>query len=315
MTAPLCPTEREAGVFYWLWMLRVLTLDQILRLQYYRSDAAKHSSRINLRKRLRALEAGGYLEGLPFRNEGKLEKVYYLGPAALSHLARYGIGQKRLYTPCAALAPPQLLHPLMVSECAVCVVESLRGTSVITPGLAPFEAPFYGTHVVENPRAKQHVKRFLTQEDVQAPGRRLRIRPDLVFALRLDDTARLYFLEADRGLEGARILAEKLEAYKTFFNLYGPLWMKYHPAVRDARVLVVFDTPQRAGVILRSLPDGAVCSGVSFAALPSLQRCNAVFDPIWMEKTSASSFPLIQLLPTDHPHKCAEVTHDDPRDL
>ncbi len=284
----LALTEGDVEVFRWLWMLRVMTLEQIRRVRYYQSNTGRLSSLDNVRKRLKRLWDAGYFAGDILLQTN--ERLYYLGSQALPALRDHlGIDQRRLYKPRAADTMQQLLHPLMVSECAVRFTEAIRRTDVETPELAPLWVSFYHTHAVGDARRKKHVERFVTQEDIAAPGHPepLRIRPDLVFALAKGADGRLFFLEADRGSEGPKEIAAKQLGYAHYqqaSNLEEPAryrWQRYGD-MRDFRVLFVTTHRRRVDLLRRYLREKPGFGLMAFATFEELKECDPVFEPIWV---------------------------------
>ncbi len=222
-------TDTDHELFRWLWMLRVLTLGQLRRAGYYQPEEDRVSSLHNVRKRLRRLWQKGYITGDTLLETR--ERIYFLDEPALPALRdRYGIEQQRLYRPAgSAQSLRQIHHALMVSECAVTVAESIRKSAIQLVDLPPLGMPFYHTHAVGDVRQKKHVERFVSQENLDVAGfdKPLRIRPDLVFALNQNSmgspVSRLYCLEADRGSESPREVAEKLRAYHHYAEYLDPM--------------------------------------------------------------------------------------------
>lgn len=282
----LALTDGDLDVFRWLWMLRVMTLDQIRRARYFQADTGRLSSLDNVRKRLKRLWDAGYLKG--DRLLETHERVYFLAQAALAPLREcHGIEQRALYQPRGFDTMQQLLHPLLVSECAVRITEALRGTEMTLVDLPPYGVPFYHTHTVGNPSAKKHVRRFVTQEDVDVPGEgSLRIRPDLVFALAEGDASRLFFLEADRDTESPKEIARKQLGYAAYAAAPDPTlpnrlrWHRYG-VIRDCRVLLLTTSTRRVERLssyLRAKP------GFDLLAITSIEAVkdkNIVFDGVW----------------------------------
>lgn len=289
-------TDTDHELFRWLWMLRVLTLGQLRRAGYYQPEEDRVSSLHNVRKRLRRLWQKGYIFGETLLETR--ERIYLLAEPALPALReRYGIEQQRLYRPSGrAQSLRQIHHSLMVSECAVRVAESIRKSAIQLADLPPFGMPFYHTHAVGDVRQKKHVERFVTQENLAVAGseKPLRIRPDLVFALiqnssgRLprDSVGRLYFLEADRGSESPREIAEKLLAYHHYAEYLDPrdssrfLWQRYG-AVRDFRVLLVTTDDRRASTLVHALSGKPGFELMAITTIEAVKDSNLVFDPIW----------------------------------
>lgn len=285
-------TDTDHELFRWLWMLRVLTLGQLRRAGYYQPDEDRVSSLHNVRKRLRRLWQKGYIRGDTLLETR--ERIYFLDEPALPALReRYGIEQQRLYRPRGkAQSLRQVHHALMVSECAVRVAESIRKSAIQLADLPPLKMPFYHTHAVGNVRKKKHVERFVTQENLDLAGldQPLRIRPDLVFALTQDSArgpvSRLYFLEADRGSESPREVAEKLRAYHHYAEYLDPLdssrylWQRYG-AVRDFRVLMVTTDDRRAATLVRALKGQPGFELAAVATIDAVKEQNLVFGPIW----------------------------------
>jgi hypothetical protein len=289
-------TDTDHELFRWLWMLRVLTLGQLQRLGYYQPETGRVSSLHNVRKRLRRLWDKGYLSGDTLL--ATRERIYHLAERALPPLReRFDIEQQRLYQPAGS---PQSLrqvhHALMVSECAVRVVESIRKSMMRVADLPPLAMPLYHTHAVGNVRTKKHVERFVTQEDLHLSGRPkpLRIRPDLVFALVQDSperiprnsVGRLYFLEADRGTESPREIAGKLLAYHHYAEYLDPLdssrylWQRYGD-MRDFRVLLVTTDDRRVATLVRALARKPGFELTAVTTIDAVKERNLVFDPIW----------------------------------
>lgn len=285
--AGLILTAGDIEVCRWLWMLRVLTIDQIRRLRYYQAETGRLSSPDNIRKRLKRLWDAGYLAGDVLQATN--ERIYSLGEKGLEPLrVAYGLDQRRLYRPRSPETMQQLAHPLMVSECAVRFVESVRGSDVELPELSPLGVPFYHTHAVADTSRKKHVERYVTQEDIQVPGfaEPFRIRPDLVFALARGPAWRLFFLEADRGSESVQEIALKQAGYFHLQEAADPdhpsqrLWQRYGP-VRDFRVLFVTTTARRVETLCRQLEGAPGFGLMAFANIHQLEAENAIFGRIW----------------------------------
>ena len=286
-------TPGDVELFHWLWMLRVATLGQLRRLRYYHPRTGTLSALDNVRKRLRRLATSGYL--LPDRLLETRERIYFLGKNALAPLRQqYGLEQQRLYQP-RLEAATQLRHALLVTECATRVVESVRQSAFRLVDLAPLWTPFVQTHAVENPRKRKHVERFVSQEDLPVPGHPtpLRIRPDLVFALEHGSAARLYFLEADRGSESPRQLAEKLLAYDYFREWVDPSrpnqyrWQRYGE-LRDFRVLIVTTDHRRVATLAHFLADHPGFDITALAAESGIREQDIIFDRIWTNRFGAN---------------------------
>ena len=285
-TKRLAITEGDVEVFRWLWMLRVLTLEQIRRLRYFQPETGRLSSLDNVRKRLKRLWDAGYLLGDTLRDTN--ERVYFLGQEALAPLREHaGIEQRRLYRPRGADTMTQLLHPVLVSECAVRVVEALRGAESALVDLPPLGVPFYHTHAVADPATKVHVRRFVTQEDVEVPSQAepFRIRPDLVFAFRQGDASRLYFLEADRDTESPQEIARKQLGYAAYAEAVDPrsgelLWHRYG-AITDFRVLFLTTRQKRVERLRSYLADKPGFDLMAFSSVGDVQGRNIVFDGVW----------------------------------
>ena len=282
-------TPGDIEVFRWLWMLRVMTLGQLRRVRYYQPKTGRLSVLDNVRKRLKRLRDGGYLIGDTYLDSK--ERIYYLGEQALPALReRYGIDQRRLYHPRFAV-DLQIRHPLLVSECAVRVTESIRRSPLTLPDLAPLWVPFIHTHAIGNPAKKRHVERFVSQDDIAVAGRSrpLRIRPDLVFALAQGNVSRLYFLEADRGSESPQEIAEKLLGYAHYQNAFEPSdpekrrWQRYG-AMRDYRVLFVTTDQRRVESLTTYLEQRPGFHLLALTSILAVKEKNMVFDPIWTNK-------------------------------
>ena len=284
-------TDGDIEVFRWVWMLQVLTLDQIRRLRYYQPETGELSHPDNVRKRMSRLTRAGYLAADDIWEEHtrRRQRIYRIGKEALAPLRyHYDIDQARIHKPKIQNTFRQVYHTLLVSECGVRIVESLRGSDFETPALAPLDVPFYHTHAVGNPRSKKHVERFVSQEDIADPGQETpyRIRPDLVFALGKNDLFRLFFLEADRGTESPSEIAEKLRGYYQYARTLDPsepgrwLWKKYGSA-RDFRVLVVTTTEKRLSVLRERLINVPGFEMGAFATAEAVQQANMVHDEIW----------------------------------
>jgi len=283
-------TAGDIEVCRWLWMLRVLTIEQIRRLRYFQADTGRLSSPDNIRKRLKRLWDAGFLAGDVLQATN--ERIYSLGEKGLEPLrVAYGLEQRRLYRPRSPETMQQLAHPLMVSECAVRFVESVRGSDVEIPDLAPLWIPFYHTHAVADTSRKKHTERYVTQEDLRVTGHPepFRIRPDLVFALARGSAWRLFFLEADRGSESVQEITLKQAGYAHLQAAPDPdqpaqrLWQRYGPA-RDFRVLFVTTTPRRVEVLRRQLAEQPGFELMAFSTLQEAQSRNVVLDPVWRRK-------------------------------
>lgn len=279
-------TERDLELFRWLWMLRVLTLGQLRRAVCYQPETGQCSSLHNVRKRLQRLWQAGYLTGDRLETR---ERIYFLGEPALDPLReRFGIAQRRLYRPRGMETYRHVHHALMVSECAVRIAESIRGSDMALCDLPPLGMPFYHPHAVGDVRRKKHVERFVTQEDLRVPEhpQRLRIRPDLVFALAQGDVSRLYFLEADRGSEAPREVATKQLAYHHYATAPDPddpsrlRWQRYG-SMRDFRVLIVTTDDRRAGQLCGALRSRPSFELVAVSTIEAVKEENLVFGSIW----------------------------------
>ena len=296
-------TDGDIEVFRWVWMLQVLSLDQIRRLRYFQSDTGTLSNLDNVRKRLARLTRTGYLRADDIWKEHTRvrQRIYRLGNEALPALRyHFGIDQTRVHKPKAQNTFRQVHHTLMVSECAVRIVECLRNTEFETPDLPPLDIPFYHTHAVGNPRAKKHIERFATQEDLHVPGhlKPFRIRPDLVFALGKGGTHRLFLLEADRGTESYTEITEKLRGYRYYAEKRDPadpgkfLWQRYGP-VRDFRALFVTTTQKRMESLRASLSKEPGFGLAAFADFAQVCDRNICFEEVW--KVEDGSFqPLLR---------------------
>lgn len=287
-------TPNDAQLFRWLWMLRVMTLNQLRRVGYYQPETRRLSALDNVRKRLSRLRKAGYLAG--DRLMDTRERIYQLGEAALGPLREYyDLQQQRLYRPKGLETLRHVQHSLMVSECAVRVTEAIRGSALSIPDLPPLGASFYHTHAVGDARKRRHVERFVTQDDVRVPGlpQPLRIRPDLVFALSQRQISRLYFLEADRGSENAQRIVEKQLAYHHYrriseseTNSGRRPWHRYG-SVRDFRVLLVTTEERRVKSLVKSLRDQPGFELMAFSSLGAVREGNMAFDPIWTNHVGA----------------------------
>lgn len=289
----LVPTAGDLEVFRWLWMLRVMTLEQIRRVRYYQPETGRLSSFDNVRKRLKRLWDADYLSGDRLLETN--ERIYFLGQQALGPLREcYGVDQQKLYQPRGFDTMQQLLHPLLVSECAVRVTEALRGTDMKLVDLQPLEVPFYHTHAVGDPSAKKHVKRFVTQEDVVVRGQPepFRIRPDLVFSLKQGDASRLFFLEADRNTESPKEIVKKQLGYAAYAatpDSQSPrqfLWQRYS-AAKDLQVLFLTTAHRRVGLLQKHLADQPGFDLMAFTSIEELQGKNMVFDGVWTTETGS----------------------------
>lgn len=278
-------TPRDVEIFRWLWLLRLLTLGQIRRLGYYQPDTGRCSVLDNVRKRMRRLWDAGYLSGT--RLIESKERIYTLAPSALEPLREsYDLDQQRLYQP-KLEAEAQLLHPLMVSECATRLVESLRGTTFALSSLRPVELPFVLTHTIGDANKRKHVERFLSQENLEVSGRDpFRIRPDLVFGVEKAGRGRLYFLEADRGTESVQDVVEKQLGYHAYLSALDPedptrcLWQSYGE-FRDFRVLVVTSTQRRRQSLINALKGQQGWELTAVTMISEFESRHPLFDPIW----------------------------------
>ena len=279
-------TAGDVEVFRWLWLLRVLTLGQIRRLRYYQPETGRLTAMDNVRKRMRRLWNAGFLVG--DRVLETKERIYFLGDQAIPALReRYGIEQRRVYRP-RIEAGLQLHHPLLVSECAVRVVESIRESDLELCDLAPLHVPFVHTHAIEDATKKKHIERFVSQEDLLVAGSStpLRIRPDLVFGLRKGARGRLYFLEADRGFESPKEIATKLLGYFHFQQAIDPQeparlrWQRYGDFA-DFRVLLVTTTPQRVQNLVRTLERQPGWNLAALTTEEAVKEKSMVFEGIW----------------------------------
>lgn len=296
--AGLVLTSTDLEIFRWLWMLRVSTLGQIRRVHYFQSDAGGRLSAFdNVRKRLRRLMEAGYLTADTFLDTK--ERIYMLAEGALPRLAeRYGIMQTRLYEPRGNDTLTQVRHPLMVSEIATRILESLRGSAVALVDLEPLVVPFVHTHAIADPSQKRHVDRFVSQFDLEVDGAVLRIRPDLVFALKIEGRARLFFVEADLGSESSQQIAEKIRGYHVYRispdpqSPSKPLWWRYGP-FEDFRVLFVTVNDQRVKTLMRVLAGKPGFDLSAFSTLRSISEQNMVFAGAWASHQGAGR-PLLK---------------------
>ena len=278
-------TERDVQLFHWLWMLRVLTLGQLRRLGYYQAETGQLSVLDNVRKRLKRLWDAGYLEGT--RLLDTKERVYFLGEQALPALRdHFGIEQRRLYQP-KLESDLQLLHPLMVSECATRVVESLRGTDFELVSLSPLGIPFLHARTVGDVTKRRHVERFVAQEDVPVLGEApARIRPDLVCGVAKQGRARLYLWEADRDTESPQEVLAKQLGYAHYWDARDPrdpqrrLWQRYGE-FRDFRVLIVTTSQRRLENLENALAGQEGWDLVALTTLEQLENHHPFFAPIW----------------------------------
>ena len=285
-------TDGDIEALWWVWMLQVLTLDQIRRLRYFQEDTGKLTHPDNVRKRLSRVAKAGYLIGdeLWEEHSRKRMRIYRIGSEALGPLRyHYGIEQTRVHRPKAQNVFRQVHHSLLVSECAVRIIESLRDSDFEVPRLPPVDVPFYQTHMVGNPRSKKHVERFVSQEDIWVPGspKPHRIRPDLVFALGKQGGYRLFFLEADRGTESYPEIAEKQRGYFQYARTADPinpgklLWQRYGK-MRDFRVLFVTTSEKRIAGLRNALQEEPGFELAAFTTSEAVNTSNMVFDQIWV---------------------------------
>ncbi len=296
----LVPTRGDIEVFHWLWMLRVMLVDQIRRVRYFQPDTERLSNLHNVRQRLRRLAQAGYL--VADRLAETKELVYFLGEEALDPLCRHHeIQQQRIYSYQALPETErQLYHRLLVSECAVRFHEAVRNSDTELPCLAPLAAPFYHTHAVADSGKKKAIERFVTQEDVQAQGggRPLRVRPDLVFALSRRGASRLFFLEADRGTEAVAEIERKQLAYHHYESAVDPrqngarLWQRYGVGL-DFRVLFVTTSQSRIQSLRRRLQEKPGFKLLAFATADDLKENSPVWNDIWTTASSDNPVPLL----------------------
>lgn len=278
-------TPKDVELFRWLWMLRVLTLGQLRRLGYYQPETGQLSVLDNVRKRLKRLWDAGYLEGT--RLLDSKERVYFLGELALPALRdRYGMEQRRLYRP-KLESDLQLLHPLMVSECAVRMVESVRETDFELVDLLPLRIPFVHARTVGDTTKRRYVERFVAQENIPVPGSDpARIRPDLVCGIGKGGRSRLYFFEADRDTESVQEVVTKQAAYAQYWDALDPdrpqqrLWRRYG-TFRDFRVLIVTTSERRMGNLVTGLAGQKGWELVAVTTLERLTGNHPLFAPIW----------------------------------
>lgn len=278
-------TERDIELFRWLWMLRALTLGQLRRLGYYQPDTGQISVLDNVRKRLKRLWDTGYLEGR--RLFTTKERVYLLGEPALPALReRFGINQRRLFRP-KLESDLQLLHPLMVSECAVRMVESVRENEFELAPMLPLGIPFVHTRTVGDATKRRHTDRFVAHEDIVVPGEeQARIRPDLVCGLEKQGRSRLYLWEADRDTKSPQEVLAKQLAYAQYWNALDPeephkrLWQRYGP-FQDFRVLIVTTSQRRLENLASALAGHDGWELVALTTLEQLEHRDPLFAPIW----------------------------------
>ena len=293
MKKRLVLTARDVELFRWLWMLRVLTLGQLRRLGYYQPDTGQLSVLDNVRKRLKRLWDAGYFEGT--RLLDSKERVYFLAEQALSALRdHYGLEQRRLYQP-KLESDLQLLHPLMVSECATRMVEAVRETDFSLVDLEPLQVPFFHARTVGDSSKRRHVDRFIAQEDVPVLGEApVRIRPDLVFGLAKGGRARLYFVEADRDTEAPPEVLAKQLAYARYWDARDPrqpdqpLWRRYGEMFRDFRVLIVTTSTRRRDNLVAALEGQEGWDLVALTSLEQLKESHPLFDGIWVNQQGSA---------------------------
>lgn len=278
-------TDNDVELFWWLWMLRVLTLGQLRRLGYYQPDTGQLSVLDNVRKRLNRLWDAGYLEGT--RLLDTKERVYFLGEQALPSLReRYEIEQRRIYQP-KLESDLQLLHPLMVSECAVRMVEAVRETDFELVYLDPLGIPFVHARTVGDTTKRRYVDRFVAQENVPVLGEEsVRIRPDLVCGIGKGGRSRLYFVEADRDTESPQEVLAKQLAYAHYWDALDPrnpqrrLWQRYG-SFRDFRVLIVTVSQRRMENLTAALEGQEGWELMALTTLEQLVAEHPLFGPIW----------------------------------
>jgi hypothetical protein len=279
-------TARDLAVFRWLWMLRVMTIGQIRRLAFYQPDTHTLSNFDNVRKRLKRLCDADFITA-DLLIDTK-ERLYTLAREGLRMLNRQmGIDQQRVYEP-RYDSLVHLHHPLLITECAVRIVESLRGTDIELLSLAPLSIEFYHAHAVGDSTKRKHIERFVTQEDLRIAGHPepFRIRPDLVFALGKDQHHRLFFLEADRGHESRSVIRDKQVGYHHYARYPDPdnpkryLWQRYGD-VADFRVLFVTTSPRRIQALEKVLKTQPGFSLMAFTTEAELKAGHFFYDPIW----------------------------------
>lgn len=282
-------TAGDDGLFRLLFMLGVMTVDHIRRTRYFQEDTGRVSVLENVCRRLKRLRDEHYLEVEDVFTEDRVRVLTYrLGEAALPelHLRNPLITQRRVYRPAERNAH-QLLHALMVTECAVRVMESVRGSDLVTPPVGPLELPFYHARVVAEPSKRGALQRFATQHAVLVKGRRDMVRPDLVFALERGSRARLFFLEADRGSEGHGDICRKVRAYDAFARHHlehpgqRPLWSSYGDTVDSVRVLLVTSGETRLTRLLPVLADTPGGHLVRLATFDEVRKENVVLGLRW----------------------------------
>jgi len=282
-------TEGDVDVFELLFMLGVMSVDQIRRVRYFQPETGGLSVKGNVLKRLSRLRKGGYLRSEAVYTTGRKQiLVYRLGDAGLQQLQVRNprISQTRLYSAPEKTAH-QMLHALMVTDCAVRIIESLRSTDVTSPKIGPLALLFYHSRVVADPGERGALRRFATHHEMRFRGEDRTIRPDLVFALQRGKRARLFLLEADRGTEGYGQLEEKVRAYDAFSRVHldnppnAPLCTEYSDAIRDLRVLFVARSVNRIDGILRRLRDVPGIEMIRFTTKDHIMNSNMAFDAPW----------------------------------
>ena len=284
-------TGTDHDLFRWLWMLKVMTLGQLRRASYYQPETGRVSSIHNVRKRLQRLWQKGYIKGDTLVETR--ERFYTLEELGLSALRdRFGIRQQRLYHPRAASSHRSLERDLMISECAVRILEASRASALDLMSLRPLAIPFYKTHTVGDTKSKKHIERFVSQEDLQVAGHplALRIRPDLVFALEQEVTqrrfSRLYMVHVIHGNTSAKKAADWLFAYHHYRdhsdpeNPSKPLWKRYGD-LDDFRVLLVTRKKDRVRSLARALEAKPGFDRTGIASLEALTSRDPLFDGIW----------------------------------
>ncbi len=286
-------TSRDLAIFRWLWMLRVLSISQIWRLVCYRPEANILSNFDNMRKRLKRLcDAKLILSDTLIDTQ---ERLYTLGQDGLYMLNRHlGIDQYRVYQPQYDTLF-HVYHPLLVSECATRIVEALRQTEIELVLLEPLSIEFYHTHALADGEKRKHTERFITQEDLRVAGHHeaFRIRPDLVFALKIGQHQRLFFIEADRGYESRMMIAKKQKGYHHYKSYPDPLdpertlWQRYGD-MGDFRVLFVTTTARRTQSLEKALQKYPGFSLMALTTEAEMKDQHFFYGPIWRVNGEAS---------------------------
>lgn len=214
--------ERDVQVILDVYKYRYLSVSQIASLHFPSVQTA--------RRRLRALTAGGYLEG--FAVPGIPERLYYLelrgAEMVASHLEA-PVGSLKWSR--SARTPKDyyfLKHFLKTNDFRIILTKACRspGSEIKLLGYIPE----YYSEKTDRGGVVKYIKDFVC--DVQDPAKLIHHTPDGVFALEKDGNPALFFLEMDRGTE---VLTNPEKGFLKCLQFYLNYWVdgKYQRYAED----------------------------------------------------------------------------------